>query len=114
MGWGSSAGKGIVFWFVYWGVSDCFCGKAGAWITVQYADEKRSWIKTVMASAFPEKQLLLIWWQIKNNTLAGSSWFCGCCKLLIPMSWMLEMEVLSNLWHLQKQCKYLPLYTASC
>jgi hypothetical protein len=24
-----------------------------------------------MASAFPEKQLLLIWWQIKNNTLAG-------------------------------------------
>ena len=63
------------FLFAYWGVSDCFSGKAGA-IDLK----KRQCFGLVnfifrngMASAFPLKQLLLIFWQIKKHTLAGFS-----------------------------------------
>jgi len=76
------------FLFAYWDVSDCFSGKAGA-IDLK---ERQCFglvnfiFRNGMASAFPLKQLLLIFWQIKNHTLAGFSCFCGCRKFLIPMS----------------------------
>jgi hypothetical protein len=63
------------FLFAYWGVSDCFSGKAGA-IDLK---ERQCFglvnfiFRNGMASAFPLKQLLLIFWQIKNHTLAGFS-----------------------------------------
>jgi hypothetical protein len=63
------------FLFAYWGVSDCFCGKVDA---IDLKEKRGSWLDRVMlrngmASAFPLKQLLLIFWQIKNHTLAGFS-----------------------------------------
>jgi len=63
------------FLFAYWGVSDCFSGKAGA-IDLkerQYFGLDDIMLWNGMASAFPQKQLLLIFWQIKNHTLAGFS-----------------------------------------
>ena len=63
------------FLFAYWGVSDCFSGKAGA-IDLkerQYLGLDDIMLWSGMASAFPLKQLLLILWQIKNHTLAGFS-----------------------------------------
>jgi hypothetical protein len=63
------------FLFAYWGFSDCFCGKVDA------IDLKEGQcfglvnfiFSNGMASAFPLKQLLRVFWQIINHTLAGSS-----------------------------------------
>ena len=60
--------KCIIFLFAYWDVSDCFCGKADAidlkeskcFKLVNYIN------RNGMASAFPLKQLLRIFWQIKK------------------------------------------------
>ena len=63
------------FLFAYWGVSDCFCGKVDA-IDLK---ERQCFglvnfiFRNGMASAFPLKQLLRVFWQIKNHTLAGFS-----------------------------------------
>ena len=67
--------KCVVFLFAYCGVSDCFCGKVDA-IDLK---ERQCFglvnfiFRNGMASAFPLKQLLLVFWQIKNHTLAGFS-----------------------------------------
>jgi hypothetical protein len=67
--WGSSAGKCIVFLFANWGFSDCFCGKVDARNFKERVRGKVSKVvlRTCMASAFPEKQLLLILRQIKKQ-----------------------------------------------
>ena len=67
------------FLFAYWGVSDCFCGKVDA-IDLK---ERHCFVLVDillwngMASAFPLKQLLRIFWQIRNHTLAGFFSFMG-------------------------------------
>jgi hypothetical protein len=67
--------KCVFFLFAYWSVSDCFCGKVDA-IDLK---ERQCFglvnfiFRNGMASAFPLKQLLLVFWQIKNHTLAGFS-----------------------------------------
>jgi len=40
-------------------------------------------LKNVMASAFPLEQLLLVFWQIKNDTLTGNFGFVGN-KMALP------------------------------
>jgi len=59
---GSRAGKCVIFLFAYWGVFDCFSGKADAKNSIQYSVFKwqKKYIRKGMASAFPLKQLLLI------------------------------------------------------
>ena len=61
------------FLCAYWGVSDCFCGKVDAKNSIRYSVFRwqKKYIRNGMAAAFPLKQLLLIFWQIKKHTLAG-------------------------------------------
>ena len=60
--------KCIIFLFADWDVSDCFCGKVDA----IYLKERQCFglvgimLRNGMASAFPLKQLLRIFWQIKK------------------------------------------------
>ena len=67
------------FLFAYWGVFDCFCGKVDA-IDLK---ERQCFglvnfiFRNGMASAFPLKQLLGVFWQIKNDTLTGDFGFVG-------------------------------------
>ena len=46
-------------------------------LTVTVFSMQQIILKNVMASAFPLKQLLLIFWQIKNDTLTGNFGFVG-------------------------------------
>ena len=67
------------FLFAYWNVSDCFSGKADAWNSVQFTVFSLQKIvsQNGMASAFPLEQLLLVFWQIKIDTLTGNFGFVG-------------------------------------
>jgi hypothetical protein len=67
------------FLFAYWGVSDCFCGKVDAidLKEIQCFGLLEIMLRNGMASAFPLKQLLRVFWQIKNHTLAGFFGFMG-------------------------------------
>jgi hypothetical protein len=64
----SSAGKGIIFLFAYWDVSDCFSGKVDALNTLHLSDFRfyKIDLLNVKALAFPLKQLLLFFWQMKK------------------------------------------------
>ncbi|WP_269242731.1 hypothetical protein [Flavobacterium limnophilum] len=60
-----------------------------------------------MATAFPEKQLLLILWQIKNDTLAGFLILCVQAITLLELYYS-GSNVVSNGLHSQKQCIIIP------
>ena len=64
----SSAGKGIIFLFAYWDVSDCFSGKVDAikMSKVRKSNVIKFFDRNDMALAFPLKQLLLFFWQMKK------------------------------------------------
>ena len=56
-------------------------------------------LKNVMASAFPLEQLLLIFWQIKNDTLTGNFGFVGN-KMAFTIGKLTELKLF---YYLQKQ-----------
>ena len=60
--------KGIIFLFANCDCYDCFCGKANAanMLKVGMSNVLKSFVENGMASAFPLKQLLRFFWQIKK------------------------------------------------
>jgi hypothetical protein len=81
---GSSVSKGIIFYLLIGMFLIALVEKLVPLYSVnsrsvQYAD---NYLKSSMASAFPLEQLLLIYWQIKNDTLTG-----------ILVLWVLKMAL---------------------
>ena len=56
-----------------------------------------------MASAFPLEQLLLVFWQIKNDTLTGNFGFVGNKMAFTTIK---LTEIRKPFYYLQKQCKH--------
>lgn len=79
VGCGSSASKGIIFYLLIGMFLIAFVEKLMPEIQLAVAvfNMQQIILKNVMASAFPLEQLLLIFWQIKNDTFTGIFGFVG-------------------------------------
>ena len=79
MGCGSSASKGIIFYLLIGMFLIALVEKLMPEIqlTVAAFSMQQIILKNGMASAFSLEQLLLVFWQIKNDTLTGNFGFVG-------------------------------------